>query len=86
MAQTHVNHRALAISTAAAAWFLFWSLVMMSSVGSAERVLKDKATENFEKEVSHGFLPRMVHFLWQSGKSSYEHVWPVSFQLSSTQS
>jgi hypothetical protein len=82
MAQTHAKHRALAISTAAAAWFLFWSLVVMSSVCSAERNLRDKQTENFEKEVKEGFLLRTVHFLWQSGKSSYEHVWPVSFQLS----
>jgi uncharacterized membrane protein SpoIIM required for sporulation len=79
MAQTKLNQRALTISTAAAAWFLFWSIVMLSNVSFAERLLKDKEPEHFvDKEDRQGFLIRMVHFLWQGGKSAYEHVWPVS--------
>nr|XP_023879384.1 sulfite exporter TauE/SafE family protein 3-like isoform X2 [Quercus suber] len=77
MAQTQLNHRALAVSTTAAAWFLFWCLVMFSNFCFAERQLKDKQPEIFVEKVEiQGFLPRIVHFFWQAGKSSYEHVWP----------
>lgn len=83
MGRTQLNHRALAMSTAVVAWFLFWNIVMMSNVSCAERVLKDKVPENFvpDKQDRPGFLLRMVQFFWQGGKSSYEHVWPVSLQL-----
>ncbi|XP_030975355.1 sulfite exporter TauE/SafE family protein 3-like [Quercus lobata] len=77
MAQTQLNHRALAVSTTAAAWFLFWCLVMLSNLCFAERQLKDKQPEIFVEKVEiQSFLPRIVHFFWQAGKSSYEHVWP----------
>lgn len=82
MAQTQLNHRALAISTTAVAWFLFWCLVMLSNFCFAERQLKDKQPEIFVEKVEiQGFLPRIVQFFWQAGKSSYEHVWPVSSSL-----
>lgn len=56
---------------------------MMSNVSCAERDLKDKEPENFVTATEvRGLLHKMVHFLWQSGKSAYEHVWPVSFLLS----
>ncbi|XP_041001485.1 sulfite exporter TauE/SafE family protein 3-like [Juglans microcarpa x Juglans regia] len=79
MARTQfLNQRGLAITTAAVAWFLFGSLVMMSNVSCAERVLKDIEPESsvLEREERRGVLLRMFHFFLQGGKSSYEHVWP----------
>lgn len=65
---------------AAALWMVFTILVMMSDVGNAERVLKDKQpAENFvEEHMEKGIFVRVIQFLWQGGKSSYQHVWPVS--------
>lgn len=55
---------------------------MLSNLCFAERQLKDKQPEIFVEKVEiQSFLPRIVHFFWQAGKSSYEHVWPVSFSL-----
>ncbi|XP_058186210.1 sulfite exporter TauE/SafE family protein 3-like isoform X3 [Rhododendron vialii] len=71
-----VNQRAKAI-VASAAWVVCWGLFTVCDVGSAERLLR--ATEPgclVEKEMGLGFAVRMLHFFWQSGKSSYEHVWP----------
>lgn len=52
-------------------------LVMMSHVGSAERVLRSGNQEvHVEKESAREFLVRVTNFLWQSGGSSYEPVWP----------
>ncbi|XWS45400.1 hypothetical protein CRYUN_Cryun15aG0133300 [Craigia yunnanensis] len=74
MARIQVNRRGLAII----AWIVFLVLVMMSNVGIAERLLKDKRNqEDFkEKEKTQGFLARVAHFLWRGGKSAYEPVWP----------
>ena len=76
MAGIQVNRRGLAII----AWIVFLVLVMMSNVGIAERLLKDKRNQEVfkEKEKTQGFLARVAHFLWQGGKSAYEPVWPVS--------
>jgi len=50
-------------------------------MASAERLLKDKEPEaSAEKEMSPGYLVKVLHFLFQGGKSSYEPVWPVSFR------
>ncbi|KAF3440220.1 hypothetical protein FNV43_RR19090 [Rhamnella rubrinervis] len=68
-----------ALSVAAAAlWMVFTILVMMSDVGNGERVLKDKQpAENFvEEDMKKGIFVRVIQFLWQGGKSSYQHVWP----------
>lgn len=79
MAQTHIYYRVL---VPAASWMMFLGLVMMAKVGSAERLLKDKDPDVFvEKEMRQGLLGRVAHFLWQSGNSSYQPVWPVSFIL-----
>lgn len=76
MAHIQVNQRGLVI----VAWLVFLVLVMMSNVGIAERLLKDKRNQEVfkEKEKTQGFLVRVANFLWQGGKSAYEPVWPVS--------
>ncbi|KAE8685987.1 hypothetical protein F3Y22_tig00111088pilonHSYRG00279 [Hibiscus syriacus] len=74
MAGIKVNRRWLAIMT----WRVFLVLVVMSNVGTAERLLKDKGNRHVPKETvkTQGFLVRVVNFLWQGGKSGYEPVWP----------
>ncbi|XP_022775309.1 sulfite exporter TauE/SafE family protein 3-like [Durio zibethinus] len=74
MAQIGVKQRGLAIM----AWLVFLVLVMISNVGIAERLLKDKRNHELfkEKEETQGFLVRVASFLWQGGKSAYEPVWP----------
>ena len=58
-------------------WIVF--LLLMSGFVIGERILKDKNPERFvEEEKGNGFFVRVIHFLWQDGKSSYQHVWPVS--------
>ncbi|KAK3011627.1 hypothetical protein RJ639_011129 [Escallonia herrerae] len=76
MAGFEVKQRVKGLA-AAAAWVICWSLFTMSGVGSAERLLK--ATEPgyiVEREMRQGFLVQVLHFFWQSGKSSYQPVWP----------
>ncbi|XP_059640969.1 sulfite exporter TauE/SafE family protein 3-like [Cornus florida] len=76
MALLEMNPRAKAVA-ATAAWVVCWSIFTASDLGNAERLLR--ATEPgyvVEKEMRHGFFVRVIHFFWQSGKSSYEHVWP----------
>ncbi|CAK9150747.1 unnamed protein product [Ilex paraguariensis] len=76
MARADVNQKAKAVA-ATVAWVVCWGLFTLSGFGSAERFLK--ATEPgyiVEKEMRLGFALRLLHFFWQSGKSSYEHVWP----------
>ena len=75
MARLGVNQRAVAAAV------VCLGLVMMSGVGNAERLLKadDRPAEHLVNQNKEpGFLSKVVHFLWQSGKSSYQHVWPVS--------
>ncbi|XWS33752.1 hypothetical protein CRYUN_Cryun22dG0110400 [Craigia yunnanensis] len=74
MDRIQVNWRGLAII----AWIVFLVLAMMSNVGIAERLLKDKSNQEVfkEKEKTQGFLVRVANFLWQGGKSAYEPVWP----------
>ncbi|KAJ7952987.1 Sulfite exporter TauE/SafE family protein [Quillaja saponaria] len=75
MAHSEVNQRALRISAAAAS-LVSWSLIMMSNVSFAERVLKDKTSEHFVEKEGQGILIKLIDFFWQSEKSSYKHVWP----------
>ncbi|GMI68891.1 hypothetical protein like AT2G25737 [Hibiscus trionum] len=74
MAETKVNRRWSTVM----AWRIFLVLVVMSNVGIAERLLKDKGNQHVPKETvkTQGVLVRVVNFLWQSGKSGYEPVWP----------
>ncbi|CAI0420015.1 unnamed protein product [Linum tenue] len=60
-----------------AAWMtILWLLTIRIIATAAHRMLGDE-TEEVQKEIRQDqFLTRMVHFLWQSGKSSYEPVWP----------
>ncbi|RVW22664.1 Sulfite exporter TauE/SafE family protein 3 [Vitis vinifera] len=79
MARLGVNQRAVAAVAATSALVVCLGLVMMSGVGNAERLLKadDRPAEHLvNKNKEPGFLSKVVHFLWQSGKSSYQHVWP----------
>ena len=84
MARTEAKRKAVSVSAAAVllVWMVF-CLLVISDVVSAERVLKDKKPENFvhQEEMQQGFFMRVAHFLWQSGKSSYQHVWPVSIYI-----
>lgn len=78
MARNEVNQRAKAI-VATVAWVVCWGLFTVSGVGNAERLLKSTEPEYVvEKEMTQGFVVRLLHFLWQTGKSSYQPVWPVS--------
>ncbi|KAK2981579.1 hypothetical protein RJ640_011109 [Escallonia rubra] len=80
MAGFEVKQRVKGLA-AAAAWVICWILFTMSGVGSAERLLK--ATEPgyiVEREMRQGFLVQVLHFFWQSGKSSYQPVWPYLVQ------
>ncbi|KAI4327584.1 hypothetical protein L6164_020024 [Bauhinia variegata] len=63
-------------AAATASWLTFWCLMMICSVTLAERVLKQKQSENFVEKERKGALVRVIQFLWQDGESSYEHVWP----------
>ncbi|XVF62018.1 hypothetical protein PTKIN_Ptkin08bG0182900 [Pterospermum kingtungense] len=74
MAQIQVKKRGLTM----VAWAVFLVLVMMSNVGVAERLLKDERSHEVLKEEAktQRLLVRVVHFLWEGGKSAYEPVWP----------
>ncbi|KAJ4967168.1 hypothetical protein NE237_019017 [Protea cynaroides] len=66
-------------STVAVAWGMCLGLLMMIQLGGAERLLRaidQQSSVRKEIEEEAGFLVRCVNFLWQSGKSSYQHVWP----------
>jgi Na+/melibiose symporter-like transporter len=74
---TEVKHRPSSVT--AATWLtLCILLTMICNVCLAERVLKEKESKNHVEKETKGFLRAMVDFLWESGKSSYEPVWPVS--------
>lgn len=80
MAGAEVKRKKAFSVSAALLWTVF-CLLIMNEVVSGERILKDKLNpENFVdvEEKQQGVLMRVTHFLWQSGKSSYQHVWPVS--------
>ncbi|KAI8028755.1 Sulfite exporter TauE/SafE family protein 3 [Camellia lanceoleosa] len=71
-----LNQRAKAVATTAA-WVVCWGLFTVIDVGSAERLLRATEPGYFvEKEMRHGFVVRLLHFFWQTGKSSYQPVWP----------
>ncbi|GFZ18667.1 sulfite exporter TauE/SafE family protein [Actinidia rufa] len=62
---------------ATAACLVCWGFITVIGFGSAERLLRVTEPDYFvEKEMSYGFIVRLIHFFWQSGKSGYEHVWP----------
>lgn len=62
-------------------WLILCIITMLFNVSLAERVLKEKETVNHVEKQTKGFLKAMVDFLWESGKSSYEPVWPVSLSF-----
>ncbi|GMP28311.1 hypothetical protein CsSME_00003912 [Camellia sinensis var. sinensis] len=71
-----LNQRAKAVATTAA-WVVCWGLFTVIDVGSAERLLRATEPGYFvEKEMRHGFVVRLLHFFWQTGKSTYQPVWP----------
>ncbi|KAK2372865.1 hypothetical protein P8452_46084 [Trifolium repens] len=72
---TEVKHRPSSVT--AATWLtLCILLTMICNVCLAERVLKEKESRIHVEKETKGFLRAMVDFLWESGKSSYEPVWP----------
>uniref|UniRef100_A0A7N0UC42 Sulfite exporter TauE/SafE family protein n=1 Tax=Kalanchoe fedtschenkoi TaxID=63787 RepID=A0A7N0UC42_KALFE len=72
MAPPNINHRA-----AVAAGSLC-CLLVIAGLSSAERLLKEVKPENVTDEDTGnpGLVTRVIHFLWESGKSTYAHVWP----------
>ncbi|PSS01184.1 Dermorphin like [Actinidia chinensis var. chinensis] len=63
---------------------ILWSFVLASMLASAERGLKLQESTDFKSEPSgSGYLSQLVNFLWQSGVSGYQHVWPdMKFNVS----
>lgn len=55
------------------------SFLLASALASAERHLLRDSSES-EVAVSD-YLLKVVNFLWQPDKSTYEHVWPVSARI-----
>ncbi|PON67679.1 Transmembrane protein TauE-like [Parasponia andersonii] len=78
MARIVVNQKAFSVSAAIVLWIFFACFVLMSGFVSGERVLKDQNSENSvnQQEKKPGFFLRIIHFLWEGGKSTYQHVWP----------
>ncbi|XP_047322139.1 sulfite exporter TauE/SafE family protein 3-like [Impatiens glandulifera] len=75
MALGEFNHRAKWI----ASWMILGCLLFaVSEVRSADRLLRSNNTYNNvkENETGEGFAMKLLHFFWQSGKSSYQPVWP----------
>lgn len=77
MAKIELQQRLKSVIVTAA--FVFCWALFESYMGDAERLLPN--TQIIEKESKEGFSAKLLHFFWQSGKSSYEHVWPVSNKL-----
>ncbi|KAK6924345.1 Transmembrane protein TauE-like [Dillenia turbinata] len=71
MARILGNFKAIA---AEVVWILFYVLVMINNVDGGQRLLL--ANKHGNTEEKEGLLIKLVHFFWQSGKSSYQHVWP----------
>lgn len=69
-----------------------WMMMMLSFASafvfvSGERGIFMKMEEvpwlfNVTRESQHTFVTKAVNFLWQSGESGYQHVWPVSSAFS----
>lgn len=80
-----INRRAVAVS-AFTLMALVLVLITMSDVAAAERPLMGKEPEltmDQKKMDGQGLPGRVISLFWQSGKSSYKPVWPVSVQISS---
>ncbi|XP_057477388.1 sulfite exporter TauE/SafE family protein 3-like [Actinidia eriantha] len=53
------------------------NFVLASMFASAERGLKlQESTDSKSEPSGSGYLSQLVNFLWQSGESGYQHVWP----------
>ncbi|XP_057467648.1 sulfite exporter TauE/SafE family protein 3-like [Actinidia eriantha] len=63
---------------------ILWSFVLASMLASAERGLKlQESTDSKSEPSGSGYLSQLVNFLWQSGVSGYQHVWPdMKFNVS----
>ncbi|CAL5367263.1 unnamed protein product [Camellia sinensis] len=76
-----LNQRAKAVATTAA-WVVCWGLFTVIDVGSAERLLRATEPGYFvEKEMRHGFVVRLLHFFWQTGKSSYQPEMELGWRI-----
>lgn len=78
-----IDRRSVALSAFMLMALVLQVLVTMSDVAAAERPLTEKEPKLIvdQKMGRQGFLGRVISFFWQSGKSSYEPVWPVSVQI-----
>lgn len=65
-------------------WMVMLSFASALVFVSAERgIMKMEVPRfNFTMEPAESFLTRALNFLWQSGESGYQHVWPVSSSFS----
>lgn len=55
------------------------TFLLASALVSAERTLmRDASPSSESEETVSDYLVKVLNFLWQPDKSSYEHVWPVS--------
>ncbi|XP_062102382.1 sulfite exporter TauE/SafE family protein 3-like isoform X2 [Humulus lupulus] len=77
-AQVIMNQKAFSVSAAILLWMVFASFFLMSVFVNGERLLKDIKPETLphQEEKRPGIIIRVIHFFWEGGKSTYQHVWP----------
>ncbi|XP_054825363.1 sulfite exporter TauE/SafE family protein 3-like [Prosopis cineraria] len=65
-------------AAAQATWVVLWSLIMICNITLAERIIQDKKSDSLVErdDERSGVLARVIQFMWQNDRSSYEPVWP----------
>lgn len=64
------------------AWMICLIILLLNSVASAERPLRENAndpaisTVDQKQIMEEGIFVKMYHFLWKAGEPSYQPVWP----------
>ena len=89
MAQTEVIMKQNAFSASATIllWMVFASFFFMSGFVNGERLLKYLIKPEIlphQEEKPHEIILTVIHFLCEGGKSTYQHVWPVSLYHANT--
>lgn len=81
--KTVINGGAVAVSAFTLMVVSVLILASMTNAVAGERPLIEKEPELVvDREMGRqGVLGRVISFFWQSGKSSYEPVWPVSVRI-----
>ena len=62
-------------------WTVLFCFASVFAIVSAERSIVKMEVPRFNvtsREPQQSFLTKALNFLWQSGESGYQHVWPVS--------